>query len=143
MRVHSATSRLQIALPIFAMLAIQVASGIPGPFYFEDSQSGSLEARASQVLFTPGDSLRNVLHVPVFAVLTALWWWSLTVWFRTPRQALKAALAISLTFAVANELSQIFVPTRMATLPDVALNVAGVTLGALAIRHALALPTAA
>lgn len=122
-------SRLRIAVPLAMMAAIQVASGLPTPEYFAGREEARFEASVSRILFAPGQETLNLLHCPVFAALCWLWCWSLGPWTASRRRAATLAAAVSLGFAAANELSQIAVPTRFASMTDVWVNAAGVALG--------------
>jgi hypothetical protein len=122
-------SRFWIAVPLAVMAAIQLVSGLPAPEYFAGREGPRLQASVSRVLFAPGELALNLLHFPVFAALCWLWCRSLGPWTASRSRTAALAAAISLAFAVANELTQIAVPTRFASLTDVAVNAAGVTLG--------------
>lgn len=128
----SKPSRLWVAVPVAVMAAIQVASGLPTPGHLAQQGGAELQASFSRILFAPGKMALNLAHIPVFAALCWLWCRSLGPWTASRRRAALAAVGISLGFAVANELSQIAVPTRFATLGDVLLNSLGIVLGLLA-----------
>lgn len=75
---------------------------------------------------------RKLVHAGEYALLCALWWRALsTVVARRP--ALVTAVAIAVGYAVTDELHQTFVPTRMGTPVDVAIDAAGAGLAALAV----------
>ncbi len=75
------------------------------------------------VLIPP--KLQNLLHVPMFGVLAWLWHWSLPAWL--PRAAPLGAIAFLLAagYGIIDELHQLAVPGRYASLTDVLLNVLG------------------
>lgn len=123
-------SRWWILAPLAAMVAIQIASGLPNPSHVsaEDGFS-SLKISAARVLFAPGETAVNLFHAPVFAVLAWLWCWALAAWTRSRRARLLVAAAVCPAFGVVNELSQLFVPTRTASLGDVVADALGVAVG--------------
>ena len=72
---------------------------------------------------------QNLLHIPLFALLQILWLHAFT---RTGRHGLPVMLvcaSISLIYSLVDELHQLYVPGRYASLLDVGLNVIGVVLG--------------
>lgn len=111
-------------------VAIQLASGLPHPAHAtaEDGFS-SLQISAARVLFSPGEKAVNLFHAPVFAALAWSWCWALPPWTRSRRARWLVAAAVCLAFGVVNELSQLFVPTRMASLGDVVADALGVAVG--------------
>jgi VanZ family protein len=78
---------------------------------------------------------RKIAHLSEYAILAALW---LRAFVRgrhlTPRSAALLALAISVAWAILDELHQSFVPSRSAAPTDVALDTTGALI-ALAIAH--------
>lgn len=60
-------------------------------------------------------------HIIAFSILTALWWWALSVVFN-PRTALVLAVLIALTLGTLTELAQAAVPDRSASWEDLAVN---------------------
>jgi hypothetical protein len=123
-------SRWWLLAPIAMMVAIQVVSGLPHPFHVtaEDGFS-ALEISASKVLFSPGEAVANLLHAPVFAALALLWCWALGPWTRSRRSLLAVTAAVCLAFGVVNELSQVYVPTRTASLLDLLADAIGAAAG--------------
>jgi VanZ family protein len=79
---------------------------------------------------------RRLAHLSEYAILAALW---LRAFVRgrglTPRNAGLLALAISAAWAILDELHQSFVPSRSASVADVALDTTGALI-ALTIAHA-------
>jgi VanZ family protein len=78
---------------------------------------------------------RRLAHLSEYAILAALW---LRAFVRgrslTPRNAGLLALAISAAWAVLDEMHQSFVPSRSASVADVALDTTGALI-ALTIAH--------
>ena len=72
-------------------------------------------------------ALRKAAHMTEFGLLWLLWLWALDG--ARPRAAV-CALAITLAYAVSDELHQSFVPGRHASAWDVAIDAAGVGLAA-------------
>lgn len=123
-------SRWWILAPIAVMIGIQLASGLPHPSHVTVHDGfSSAEVSAARILFSPGEKTVNLLHAPVFAVLTWLWCWALSPWQGSRRRLLSWVGAMCLAFAFANELSQLVVPTRTAALHDVAADVIGIAIG--------------
>jgi hypothetical protein len=119
------------------MAAIQFASGLPDPSYFAARDDApSLPAAVSEALFAPGELLVNLFHLPAFALLALLWFRALAPRARSPLRAHAAAFAIAALFGIANEASQLAVPTRDATLLDAGANLGGAAVGLLLVRLA-------
>jgi VanZ family protein len=74
--------------------------------------------------------MQNALHVPAYAALTLAWHWALRAWLRASIAVTFGACAIASACGILTEWYQSFIPDRFASLSDVALNVAGVVLGA-------------
>jgi VanZ family protein len=81
----------------------------------------------------PGTVGRILAHAGEFALLTALWWWAL--WPSLGLRATLAAAAISLVYAIADELHQSFVPGRDSDPLDVVVDAVGIAVAALLIRR--------
>lgn len=87
----------------------------------------------------PGPELgalgRIVAHAGEYALLCALWLWSLSPVLRWPRLAVAAA-GISIAYAISDEYHQGFVPGRDPDPLDVAVDTVGIALviAALALR---------
>lgn len=114
------TSRLRIvALPLALMAFIAVLSSIPGT-------GGS--TTTLMLGFVP-PALQNLLHIPLFASLAWSWRRALARLGWSPGTALATAVLISLGWAVLDELHQLYVPGRYASLTDMTLNTLGVTIG--------------
>ena len=112
---------IAIAPPVVLMILIFVSSSIPG----------RLEDGGFKFLVNIDPQLQNLLHVPLFGVLQFLWLQALTRMKRTVRKAVVISLPICLVYACLDELHQMFVPGRYASLADILLNVTGVILGVL------------
>ena len=87
--------------------------------------------------------LRKLAHFTEYAVLTALWWRALQGIGVGFRAALAGALAISLAYAVSDELHQTFVDGRHGSPVDVLIDSAGMaTAAAVIVLLRLRAPTA-
>jgi VanZ family protein len=87
--------------------------------------------------------LRKLAHFTEYAVLTALWWRALQGMGVGFRAALAGALAISLAYAVSDELHQTFVDGRHGSPVDVLIDSAGMaTAAAVIVLLRLRAPTA-
>src|SRR5262245_49626498 len=70
--------------------------------------------------------LRKAGHVAEYAILTALWYRAFRRGRRaTPRGAAASAFAISVAWAAIDEIRQSFVPSRTASVMDVATDAVG------------------
>jgi VanZ family protein len=79
---------------------------------------------------------RKILHVAEYALLCTLWWRALRT-VAPAHAALIAAFAVSLAYAASDELHQTFVPGRIGSPVDVAVDAAGAALAALLVRRRL------
>jgi hypothetical protein len=75
--------------------------------------------------------VQNLLHVPVFAVLTILWLQLMRGYSMTPYTKFLLVIISALSFGIINELIQSVIPGRYPGLVDLGLNLIGVILGAL------------
>jgi len=89
------------------MAALFLLSSIP-----DDSDIGR------RILFPP-PAIQNLLHVPVYAGLTWIWWRAFA------RTAVLWAAAIATSYGVLDEIHQMYVPGRFASVTDALLNAAG------------------
>jgi VanZ family protein len=88
--------------------------------------------------------LRKLAHFTEYAVLTALWWRALQGIGAGFRAALGGAIAISLGYAVSDELHQTFVDGRHGSAVDVMIDSAGMaTAAAIIVLARLRAPAAA
>ncbi len=99
-------------LAIAYMAALFLLSSIP-----DDSDLGR------RILFPP-PAIQNLLHVPVYAVLTWIWWRALRARTGSQLAALLAA-AIAVGYGILDEFHQMYVPGRFASVTDALLNAAG------------------
>ncbi len=77
---------------------------------------------------------RKLVHAAEYALLCALSWRALRPAV-PPRVALMASLAVSIAYAVSDEIHQSFVPGRTATPIDVSIDAVGAGLAALIVRR--------
>lgn len=84
---------------------------------------------------------RIVAHAGEYALLTALWWWALRPTLGA--RAVAVAAAVSLLYAISDEIHQSFVPGRDADPLDVAVDLAGIALAAWALSRAVGTATPA
>ena len=75
--------------------------------------------------------VQKLLHVVIYAVLAALWMWTLAGIASTPAR-LALSLALTLALGVVLEWYQTTVPGRYGTITDILLNMLGTVLGLLA-----------
>jgi VanZ family protein len=81
--------------------------------------------------------VRKLGHVGGYALLTALWAWTLSGVIRRP---VLVAVCISLAYACTDEFHQTFVDGRSGTPLDVGVDAIGIALAALLIRERRASP---
>lgn len=116
---NSLRAAAPFALPLALMAAIFLLSAMPS----DGVDRGPLMLIA-----------RKVGHFVEYFALCVAWWWAL----RTRvggRRALAPAVAISIGYAVTDEIHQSFVDGRVGTWRDVLLDSAGVLTAALAIHR--------
>ena len=114
-----------ILLAIAYMAALFLLSSIP-----DDNGWGG------RILFPP-PAVQNLLHVPVYAGLTWIWWRALRVALPKPLakaggappkllpKAVLGAAAIAVGYGILDEIHQMYVPGRFASVTDALLNAAG------------------
>ena len=77
---------------------------------------------------------RKIFHAAEYALLCLLWWRALAD-VATRRRALAAAAALSIAYAVSDELHQSFIEGRHGTPVDVAIDSIGVAAACLWLRR--------
>lgn len=77
---------------------------------------------------------RKIAHMAEYALLCALWWRALSR-LTTRHRAVAAAAAISIAYAVSDELHQSYVEGRHGSPIDVAIDTVGVGAAAALIRR--------
>lgn len=109
------------------MICIYVLSSIPG-----DATNPS---SASIILSLVPSSLQNLLHIPLFAgfYLSYQWAFNPTSIAKGFTQLISVSACIS--FAALDELHQMTIPGRFASLSDFALDTLGVTTGLIVAKH--------
>ena len=120
--VQRADRTVATLLPLATMAAIFVLSSIPGSIAADDPASYRI------FLWVPPD-VQNVLHVPVFAVLAALWQRAAELWFDRVRLAAAFAWVTTVAYGGIDEWHQMHVPGRYASFTDLALDAVGASLG--------------
>lgn len=76
---------------------------------------------------------RKFVHAAIYAALCGLWWRALRTTVPAER-ALLAAAAISLAYAVSDEIHQTFIEGRHGSPVDIAIDAAGIAAGAAWLR---------
>jgi VanZ family protein len=102
------------------MAAIFALSSIP--------DTATPETGLERALQWVSPGVQNLLHIPLFGGLAWCWHWGLQAWVKQESWRLGAALALTLTYAVLDEVHQLSVPGRFGSLTDVALNALGAVL---------------
>jgi VanZ family protein len=106
---NRARAALPFAVPLALMVAIFAFSAMPS-----DSEHHGL-----LVLLA-----RKATHFGEYFLLMALWWWALGTRLDA-RRAIAPALAITVAYAVSDEIHQTFVDGRVGTWRDVLIDSAG------------------
>lgn len=79
-------------------------------------------------------NVQNFLHLPVYGVLAALWFWSLSHWVDETGYKYLLALILTLNYGLLDEWHQTFVPGRYGTLTDASFDAIGAVIGLLICR---------
>ena len=128
-------SRWWVCLPIAMMASIQYVSGLPRPEIFLSGPAALLGLDSASVGLSSEEAdgltrtVLNGLHLPVFTTLTVLWCWALAPWAIDRVRRALVAFVVCAAFAVLNEVSQLWVPGRLAAVHDGVVNLLGVALG--------------
>ena len=77
---------------------------------------------------------RKIVHAAEYALLCVLWWRALAT-TTSPSRAVAAATAISIAYAISDEVHQTFIEGRHGSAMDVAIDAAGVALAAAWLRR--------
>ena len=107
-----------LAAPLAIMIVTFIVSSIPG----DDEQAMSLLG------FVP-PAIQNLLHIPLFGLLAWTWCRALAIPSRTTGRVIVLAALISIAWSVFDELHQLYVPGRFASLTDMTLNLTGIAIG--------------
>ena len=75
--------------------------------------------------------LQNLLHIPMFAVLSILLLQVLSGYDMTPLKRAAVLLGVAISFGVVNEMIQVIIPGRYAGMLDMVLNLIGIFSGIL------------
>ncbi len=109
----------RLLLPLIYMTGIFFLSSIP------DTGNPVTEAEKVLVWIKPG--LQNLLHIPLFGGLALCWHLALKTWSRPLRHRVLLAFCFSMLYAVADELHQLGVPGRYASVLDLGTNLLGIS----------------
>jgi VanZ family protein len=104
--------------PLALMFLIMVLSSIP--------MDGS--ARNLKFLTDLNPTVQNLFHIPLFGLLGYLWLNSLSMIISSYIFCISSAFLICVSFGIADEIYQTFIPGRFGGLQDILLNLLGVTL---------------
>ncbi len=105
--------------PLILMALIFVMSSIP--------MDGKSERLKFMTDLAP--TVQNILHIPVFDLLAYLWLRSLAKHGFSRIQKLISTMIITVGYGILDEVHQLFVPGRYASLSDVVMNILGITIG--------------
>lgn len=118
LQVKRPPGRAAMILPLAYMAGIFWISSIPGQPSVEDPS-------VNIVFYLMPPELQNLLHIPLFGVLAWLWHWSLRGWLPAAPPLGAIAFLITAGYGIVDELHQLNVPGRYASLTDIALNTLG------------------
>lgn len=112
---------MKIFLATTYMLLILVTSAIPM----------DREITGFHFLINLKPTVQNLLHIPVFAILSVLYLQVIKNYRPVNWKNISLILICSGGFGVLNEIIQVFIPGRYAGLTDIILNLTGSILGVL------------
>jgi VanZ family protein len=107
----------RILLPTAYMVCIFLLSSIPG---------NTPDSIPTFVLSLIPNSIQNLLHIPLFAGLSFSWIWAFNPPHIKAHQKSAALLLICISFAMLDELHQLNVPGRYASVSDLILDTIGI-----------------
>ena len=107
-----------LLLALGYMAGIYWLSSIPGE---ADPESPLL---SGIILWTP-PAIQNLAHMPLFGILAWLWYRSLSAWINTGQLLSSLAFLLATGFGILDEMHQLLVPGRYASLTDIVLNALG------------------
>ena len=109
---------LKLALALAYTGGIFLLSSIP--------DDGDPETTAEQLLQWATPQLQNLLHIPLFGGLAAVWYWTWVSFLHDRRRSAIAAFLVTGTYAFLDEWHQLHVPGRFGSLTDIVLNLIGI-----------------
>jgi glycopeptide antibiotics resistance protein len=124
--VAPSASRFFITVPLAFSLFIQILTGFPRAETLRKISADELLIKFSEGLFNYPFWLQDLSHIPLFFTFTWLWAW----YFRrkdTPPFGFYLTLTLCLTYAIFNELVQIYIPQRFPSIDDLINNLIGVS----------------
>lgn len=114
--IFKRTGKKSILFPLLYMIFIFILSSIPG----DDS------TRFSKFFEQINPGVQNLLHIPLFAGLAALWFFCLLNYNIVWKKVLFHSFIISWGYSLLDEFHQYFVPGRYPGFIDIILNTIGV-----------------
>jgi VanZ family protein len=122
--------RWHILLPLGYMAVLLLLSSIPGVPV--DAPPDNLVGKLFQWV-EPG--WQNLLHIPLYAGLTASWLWALAGYPLSHHYRLGTAFVLTVLWAVVDETYPMGVPGRYGSLTDLALNMLGASCAIMYANH--------
>jgi hypothetical protein len=119
--------RWHILLPVGYMAVLLLLSSIPG-----DAPPDNLVGIVFQWV---SPNWQNLLHVPLYAGLTASWLWALAAYPLGHRYRLATSFMLTVLWAIVDETYQLGVPGRYGSLTDLALNMLGASCAIMYASH--------
>ena len=94
-------------------------------FFMSSIPASDLEnAEGLRILMNLKPEIQNILHIPLYAILTVLWYHALQN-RDSSSKALLVSCLISGTYGIMDEVHQYFVPGRYLSVLDMGLNIVG------------------
>jgi hypothetical protein len=109
---------VNLLLTLGYMAGIYWLSSIPGEAATEN------ELLSGIILWIP-PAIQNLAHIPLFGVLAWLWYLPLSACKKHDRLLFSTTFLLTTGFGIMDELHQLTVPGRYASLTDIALNTLG------------------
>jgi hypothetical protein len=108
-------------IPISFMMLIFISSSIPM----------DKEIKGLEFVMEIDSGLQNVLHIPIFALLSYSWLRSFYYLKYSVKRGLFLSFLCTITFGVVDEFYQILIPGRYCSIGDILFNLAGLIVGGL------------
>ena len=106
-------------IPISFMMLIFISSSIPM----------DKEIKGLEIVMKMDPGLQNVLHIPIFALLSYFWLRSFYYLKFSVKRGLFLSFLCTITFGVLDEFYQILIPGRYCSIGDMLFNFTGSIIG--------------
>jgi hypothetical protein len=120
------TSKIWFLFPLLYTLFIQILTGIPKPSILRERSADEMLLQFAEEIFDYPYWLQDISHFPLFFLFAWLWSW----FFQRKKGGrlftFYLPMFLCLSFAIFNELAQVFIPQRFPSFGDLAMNLMGV-----------------